>query len=256
MSGVMDTDAALAPLLDGVEALLEVTFEDRRLLREALTHTSYRNEHGSVDADNQRLEFLGDSVLGCVIAHLLCEHFAEEPEGMLTRYRALLVSEEGLAAVARELNLGPFMLLGRGEELTGGSNKASLLADLYEALIGAVYLDRGFEMARTIIQRHFAARIAQIPRHSQQSDFKTQLQELSQRRFQAVPTYRIVEERGPDHEKTFHAEVSITGVSCATGVGRTKKDAEQEAARQVWEVLSRGDDEPLPRGVPGGTADQ
>lgn len=251
-----EAEDAIEGLLDRAEALLGVKFRDRRLLREALTHSSYRNEHGFIEVDNQRLEFLGDSVLGCAIAHFLWKQFADEPEGMLTRYRALLVSEEGLASLARELQVGSLMLLGRGEELTGGSDKTSLLADLYEAIVGAIFLDQGFEITRTLIEQHFEGRIAQIPRRSRHSDFKTQLQELAQRRFQAVPAYRIVHEDGPDHEKVFHAEVSITGIPCARGAGRTKKDAEQEAAQQVWEVLTRGDDEPLPRYEDPGAAQQ
>lgn len=241
-----DEDRTTA-LLEHAQAVLGVRFQDHRLLLEALTHSSFRNEHGDVDFDNQRLEFLGDSVLGCVIAHRLWALFPDEPEGTLTRYRATLVSEEPLAHLARELGLGPLLRLGRGEELTGGAEKPSLLADLYEAVVGAIYLDRGFLSTGTLIAEHFAGRLAQIPRRTSLSDFKTQLQEITQRRFQAIPLYRIVREDGPDHDKVFHAVVTLLEVPCGRGSGRTKKDAEQDAACRVWEVLSEGDDASLPR---------
>lgn len=242
-----ETGDRTAQLLERAQALLGIEFDRPELLLEALTHSSYRNEHTDVTFDNQRLEFLGDSVLGCVIAHRLWELFPDEPEGTLTRYRSTLVSEEPLAALARELGLGALMRLGRGEELTGGSDKTSLLADVYEAVVGAVYLDRGFHGAGRLITSHFEGRLAQIPRRTRLSDFKTQLQEITQRRFQAVPQYRIVREDGPDHDKVFHAVVVLLEVPCGRGTGRTKKDAEQDAARRVWEVLSENEDATLLR---------
>jgi ribonuclease-3 len=231
----IDEQTRVEGILAEAQERLGVRFADVALLREALTHTSYRNEHEDVTFDNQRLEFLGDSVLGCVIAHTLWERFQDEAEGMLTRYRALLVSEEGLATVARELGLGPLMLLGRGEELTGGAEKASLLADVYESVVAAIYLDQGFDRGKEIV------------RTSRTSDHKTKLQELIQRRFQAIPTYHIVGESGPDHDKTFYAELSVRGQTCSRGVGKTKKDAEQSAARAVWELLEGSEEAPLPR---------
>jgi ribonuclease-3 len=243
----IDEQTRVEGILAEAQERLGVRFADVALLREALTHTSYRNEHEDVTFDNQRLEFLGDSVLGCVIAHTLWERFQDEAEGMLTRYRALLVSEEGLATVARELGLGPLMLLGRGEELTGGAEKASLLADVYESVVAAIYLDQGFDRGKEIVVAHFESRIDRIARTSRTSDHKTKLQELIQRRFQAIPTYHIVGESGPDHDKTFYAELSVRGQTCSRGVGKTKKDAEQSAARAVWELLEGSEEAPLPR---------
>lgn len=243
----------IAEILTRAEELIGLKLRDPSLLREAVTHTSYRNEHDEVTYDNQRLEFLGDSVLGCAIADLLFARFEGEPEGMLTRYRALLVSEDGLASVARELRLGEVLLLGRGEELTGGAEKPSLLADVYESIVGAIYVDQGYEAARERIATHFGSRLAQIARKNRYSDFKTKLQEIVQRRFSAIPAYRIALEEGPDHDKTFHAELLVRSKVCAMGLGKSKKDAEQNAARAVWEILVADEAAELPE-LPEGPA--
>ena len=221
-------------------ALIGHALQSHPLMEEALTHASYRNEHRDLCADNERLEFLGDSILGAAVSHLLSIAYPEAPEGVLTRYKAVLVSEPGLADMARTLGLGRFLRLGKGEELTGGRDKSSVLADAMEAVIAAVYLDAGFEAAFQLVKRLFSERIEAVGRAEERIDFKTKLQELVQLRHKVMPTYRIVEQSGPDHDRTFQSAVEVQGDVVATGSGRSKKEAEQEAAREAFaELMAR-----------------
>src|SRR5882672_5559100 len=226
---------------DALERTLGYRFRDPGLLEHALTHTSKANEDVSGGVfDNESLEFLGDAVLGFAIADLLFRMFPSQDEGWKSKVKASLVSTSSLARLAERLNLGEHLLLGRGEEKTGGRRKQALLADGYEALIAAIYLDGGVEQATTFIQRQFADLIneAREP-DSVMRDFKSALQERVQSNGQPPPEYLVVGEIGPDHHKTFHVEVRVRGQAVAEGSGRSKKEAEQEAARLALQKIGR-----------------
>ena len=186
---------------------------------------------------NERLEFLGDAVLGLVITDLVYRAFPDRQEGELAKLRAAMVNMSTLADVARQLRLGPELLLGRGEELSGGRDKASILADALEAVLGAIYLDLGLDMASTVITRLFGPRIEAYVRGEGERDYKTILQELSAQDLGRLPEYRVME-RGPDHEKEFTATVFLGGRQLGQGVGRSKKEAEQRAAREAFDRIA------------------
>ncbi|MCD8189472.1 MAG: ribonuclease III [Clostridiales bacterium] len=213
-----------------LEEKLGYHFRDSSLLENALTHSSYANEHhmGSIHS-NERLEFLGDSVLGMVTADSLYHTFPNLPEGELTRLRANLVCEGSLAMVARQLDLGSYLKLGKGEAGGGGGQRPSIIADAVEAVLAAVYLDGGISQARRIVQRFILSNIDQVQEASR--DHKTYLQELVQRKSGQSLSYRLIGESGPDHNKTFTMEVLLNGVSVGSGSGRSKKEAEQMAAK-------------------------
>lgn len=215
-----------------LEEKLGYHFHNPALLENALTHSSYANEHhmGSINS-NERLEFLGDSVLGMVVADSLYHTFPNLPEGDLTRLRANLVCETSLALVARKLNLGSYLKLGRGEAVCGGGQRPSIIADAVEAVLAAVYLDGGISQARRIVQRYILDNMAQVQEASR--DHKTYLQELVQRKSGQVLSYHLVGESGPDHAKSFTMEVQLNGQSIGTGTGRSKKEAEQMAAKSA-----------------------
>ena len=195
----------------------------------ALNHSSYANEHrGAQVSSNERLEFLGDSVLGFVTAEFLFKTYGKLPEGDLTRMRAALVCEQSLYEVARELELGQHLKLGKGEEAGGGRERQSILADATEAVFAAVYLDGGMERARELIYRVLLSR---APKAEERRDYKTTLQEIVQRKSGQVLTYHMVGESGPDHNKTFEFEVRLNDEGIGRGCGHSKKEAEQEAAR-------------------------
>jgi len=202
-------------------------------LEVALTHRSFGE-----GPNNEKLEFLGDAVLSLAISDLLMARFPDAREGELSKMRAALVNAEVLARKARELGLGLALRLGKGEERSGGRDKLSILAAGYEALLGAVYVDGGYEAARRVIEAHFAAEVAEEPSAGLR-DYKTQLQELTQRLFREMPTYTLVEESGPEHDKRFVAEIAIGGRPCGRGVGRSKKTAEQAAAMVALAALAR-----------------
>jgi ribonuclease-3 len=212
---------------------------DAELLTLALTHRSYAYESGGLEP-NERLEFLGDAVLSLVVTDHLFRTHPKLPEGQLAKLRASVVNMHALAGVARGLGpggLGEYLLLGRGEELTGGRDKTSILADTTEALIGAVYLQHGMEVARTLVHRLFDALLAEAPLLGAGLDWKTSLQELTAAAELGVPEYRVSED-GPDHLKEFTATAVIAGVARGVGQGRTKKEAEQRAAEAAWRALS------------------
>ena len=223
-----------------LEEKLGYTFRDRRLLEAALYHSSYANEHrGSGVQSNERLEFLGDSVLGMVTADYLYRKHPGLPEGDLTRIRAALVCEESLHEVAQSLNLGSYLKLGRGEESGGGRQRPSILADATESVFAAVYLDGGVEEARSLIHRVLLDKEREEVVEERRRDFKTELQELVQRRSDQVLRYELVGSSGPDHAKVFEARVTINGQTAGTGTGRSKKEAEQSAARSALEGLKK-----------------
>lgn len=208
-------------------------FRAPSLLEKALTHKSYLNEApDSSRGDNERLEFLGDAVLDLVISESFLSRFPEAPEGELSKLKAKTVSEAALSRVARRLDLGHALVLGRGEELTGGRDKPSLLADALEAVIAAVYLDGGFDAARQVVLMTFVDVFDNLT-GPETSDYKTELQEFCQREFSALPVYRVLSETGPDHHKRFDVELSIRGTVSGAGTGRSKKEAEQQAAKEA-----------------------
>lgn len=222
-----------------LEEKLGYKFCDRQLLQAALYHSSYANEHrGSGIQSNERMEFLGDAVLGMVTADYLFRKHPDLPEGDLTRIRAALVCEESLHEVAQSLGLGAYLKLGRGEESGGGRQRPSILADATESVFAAVYLDGGMEQARTIIHRVLLDREREEAVEERRRDFKTQLQELVQRRSDQVMRYEMTGESGPDHAKVFEASVSVNGVVVGIGTGRSKKEAEQAAARSALEKMN------------------
>lgn len=219
--------------MEKLEEKLGYTFQDRSLLETALTHSSYANENRARALEsNERLEFLGDSVLGMVTADYLYRTYPGLPEGDLTRTRAALVCEGSLAKVAEELSLGDYLRLGRGEDAGGGRSRASIRADAVEAVIAAIYLDGGIGSARRFITRYVLSR---DNGQTGTRDYKTALQELIQRKSGQVLTYRLVSEHGPDHAKVFCMEVTLNGETIGTGEGRSKKEAEQMAARAALE---------------------
>ncbi len=220
-----------------LEDTLGYQFKNQALLVNALTHSSYANENrGRGLQSNERLEFLGDSVLGMVVADYLFRNHPDKPEGELTRLRASLVCETSLVVVAQEWNLGQYLLLGKGEEQGGGRTRRSIQADAVEAVLAAVYLDGGITYARNLIQTYILDRVEQEKRTP--SDYKTALQELVQRESGRVLSYHLIGESGPDHAKEFTVEVRLNDQGVGTGTGRSKKEAEQNAARAGFARLS------------------
>lgn len=219
-----------------LERRLEYSFQDRCMLTQALTHRSYCAENVGVES-NERLEFLGDAVLGLVITTRIYEEFPELSEGELAKLRAGVVNATVLAEVAADLELGQFLLLGKGEDTSGGRDKPSILADTIEAVIAATYLDGGWEAAQPLVMRLFESAIAEGALGPGGHDYKTRLQELASRTLDKLPRYDITDD-GPDHAKRFTARVVLQGEVRGTGEGRSKKQAEQAAARSGWEWLA------------------
>jgi ribonuclease III len=223
--------------LDEAQKTIGYVFGRLRLLDEALTHKSHVNEIRDKDRKhNERLEFLGDSVLTLLVSEHLADLYPDSTEGELSKLKARLVSEVSLARTARRLNLGQLLRLGRGEELTQGREKPSLLADALEAVVAAVYLDGGLEPARAFMLRTLAQDFADLQglsRSAGSMDYKTQLQEWCQKEFETLPQYCTVRESGPDHQKTFEVQLLIKGDVRGTGIGKSKKEAEQMAAREA-----------------------
>lgn len=222
--------------MESLEKKLGYVFRNKELLSEALNHSSYANEHRSAEiCSNERLEFLGDSVLGFVSAEFLFKTYGKLPEGDLTRIRAALVCEQSLYEVAKGLDLGQYLKLGKGEEAGGGRQRQSILADATEAVFAAVYLDGGMEEVRGLIHRVLLSR---APAAEERRDYKTTLQEIVQRRSGQVLTYHMVDESGPDHNKTFLFQVRLNGAPVGQGRGHSKKEAEQAAARDALEKMA------------------
>lgn len=205
------------------------------LLQQSLTHRSYSYENGNVPT-NERLEFLGDSVLGIIVTETLYRLLPDSAEGDLAKIRSAVVNSRALADVSRTIDLGRWVLIGKGEESTGGRNKASILADTFEAVLGAVYLDRGIEVATEVVHRFFDPVIHAAVDLGAGLDWKTSLQELASSSGVGVPEYRVTDD-GPDHAKTFVAQVVIAGEVLGTGTGSSKKEAEQKAAERAWHAM-------------------
>jgi ribonuclease III len=228
----------LVALQSQLEARLAVSGLNSAFVLAALTHKSFCNEHREQSwKDNERLEFLGDAVVDLGVGQRLFERSPLAAEGELSKLRALLVNEEGLATIAKGLGLGELLILGKGEDLTQGRSKPSVLADALEAVIGAVYLSLGMPTTLQLVDRLFGEAIIQVFEGKANKDYKSLLQEDAQSRHKASPRYRVVSESGPDHEKVFEVEVSIGAVVYARSPGRSKKEAEQSAAKQALEAL-------------------
>ncbi len=228
-----------------LEQRLGVRFDDPVLLQQALVHSSYVNENaGSFPESNERLEFLGDAVLGLVIADELYAAFPGEDEGMLTELRAHLVRRDTLAKAARKLDLGAALLLGKGEDDGGGRHRPTNLAHVYEAIVGAVFLDSGLETARSFVLASLREELVYVADESFTLDPKSRLQEISQSRFQTTPRYTVVETEGPDHARRFTVEAVIQGETVGSGSGRSKQAAEKQAAQKALEQLESSDNDP------------
>jgi len=235
-SGTPDNPrSTYAPL----EARIGYTFRDATLCETAMTHTSWLNEAGDTSrSDNERLEFLGDAVLALVVSDLLMRRFPGRSEGELTRARAALVSEGGLARAAYAIDLGKWIFLGKGEERAGGRNRQSIVANALEALMGAIYVDAGFDAAAAVASRLFESRIEEVDQHAR-LDYKSRLQERAQALWQTAPVYEVVAEEGPDHDKRFEVALSLAGRPYGRAIGRSKKEAEQGAAAAALEAIER-----------------
>ncbi len=234
---------------EALEQIIDYKFRDHGLLEHALTHRSRVHEDASGGVfDNESLEFLGDSVLGFVIADMLFRQFPQHNEGQKSKLKASIVSAASLARLGERINLGEFLILGRGEEKTGGRRKHALIADSYEALIAAIYIDGGFEPVRAFINRQFQALIDEARRSGAEAsfteDYKSALQEFLQREGKGLPEYRITAEIGPAHHRRFEVEVVVAGEPVAKAEGRSKKDAAQAAARAALEMLKGTREEP------------
>lgn len=214
---------------------LGVEFRDARNLRAAFVHESYVHEY-PLESSNERLEFLGDAVLGLATSEMLYESFPHLPEGELTRMKAMIVSRVSLAGHARQLRLGEALLLSRGGEASGERERNSLLADVFEAVVGALFLDSGWEAVRAFIRSRFLGLLAELPQTD--SNFKSLLQQQTQKHFKSLPIYRVVREKGPPHSKTFSVEVHFRGEILGRGSGRSKKEAQQEAAREALQGVN------------------
>jgi ribonuclease-3 len=224
---------------DGATKLAERlghSFGDIGLLQHALAHRSWCGEQEGGAPSNERLEFLGDAVLGLIVARYSYERYPDFPEGMLAKVRSAVVNARVLAQVAQRLEVGEVLLLGRGEESSGGRTKASILADAFEAILGAVYLDAGWDAAELLVLRELGDAISRAGREPDDFDHKSRLQERAVHDGEGTPRYVVVGS-GPDHERAYAAEVFIAGTRLGVGAGRSKKDAEQEAARNAWEGL-------------------
>lgn len=230
-------DAHVAASPEALDRALGLEFHDASLRLASLTHRSYAFERG-LAVTNERLEFLGDAVLGIVVTDMAYRSYPHMPEGALAKLRAAIVNMTALAGVARSLDLGSHVLLGKGEEQSGGRDKASILADALEAVFGAVYLDQGLGNARDLIERLFRPRMEAYVRGEGDRDYKTILQEFASQELRAMPEYRL-QDRGPDHEKEFTATVYLGGEPQGTGTGRSKKEAEQQAAREAYVRISQ-----------------
>jgi len=219
------------PDLEQFEKKLRIKFKNSKLLMEAFTHKSYAIEHG-LTADNERMEFLGDSIISAVVAHFLFKRYPAVNEGHLSRVKSQIVSRASLSQWGQDLNLGEYLFLSQGEEATGGRTRESLLGNVYESLVGAIFLDQGFSRAQRFIMRHLAKKKRIV-----ETDFKSRLQEMIQKKYKAPPSYLVTKETGPDHAKIFSLEVRMNKKVLGTGEGRSKKEAEQMAAKEALKKL-------------------
>lgn len=222
--------------MEKLETNLKYTFKNKKLLKNALSHSSYANEQRGKVSSNERLEFLGDSVLSIIVSEYIYNNFPSLPEGQLTRLRASLVCEKTLCEFSKQLCIGDFLLLGKGEKANGGEHRPSILADAFEAVLAAMYLDGGMEVARAHVLRFVTEELHHFE-HENFKDYKTELQEIIQRNPEEQLTYVLTAESGPDHDKCFTVEVHLNSNIIGMGTGRSKKNAEQSAARKALELM-------------------
>jgi len=214
--------------------MLKISFNDLSLLEQAMVHSSYLNENPSyVPFSNERLEFLGDAILGFIVAEKLYQDFPDLTEGEMTRLRSVLVRRDTLARLARDVRLGDYLYLGKGEEASGGRHKSANLVGAMEAMVAAVFLDQGLTITRELVIKLFDEELQKVIRQGAEVDYKSQLQELIQSRYQSTPDYRLIEATGPDHDKRFTVEVMLGDTVLGRGSGKSKKMAETEAARSA-----------------------
>ena len=223
--------------LNELQYKINYSFKDTKILVRALTHSSHANEKATRVFSNERLEFLGDSVLGFIAAELLYEKFKDLPEGVLTKLRAAIVCEKALYEYTCSLELGKYLFIGRGEERTGGRKRPALLADAFEALLAAVYLDGGMKSAKKFVVPYLEENIQNASQGSSFRDYKTMLQEVVQRNPGEMITYEIVDEKGPDHNKIFKCRLLINSNEFSRGEGRSKKDSQQIAAKEALKLM-------------------
>ncbi len=226
-------------MLSNLQEKIGYTFKGAQVLRLALTHSSYANEHKSQNSHcNERVEFLGDSVLGFICAELLYNKFSTRPEGELSKLRSSLVCESALATYAKKIELGNYLMLGHGEDLAGGRERASILSDAFEALIAAIYMDGGIESAKAFVIPFLTDAITDDEKeHTLSRDYKTALQEIAQKNPGEIISYTVVGESGPDHNKSFDVNVYLNSNLLASGSGHSKKEAEQDAARKALQLM-------------------
>ncbi len=222
--------------MEKLQASLGYNFKNKQLLENALTHSSYANEKRGGVSSNERLEFLGDSVLSIIVAEYLFEKFPDIAEGRLTKLRASLVCEKTLCEFSKKLGIGEVLFLGKGEAANGGSERPSILADAFEAVLAAIYLDGGMNNAKSFVLRFVTEELSHLE-HENFKDYKTALQEIIQRNPEEQLTYKLVSESGPDHDKSFVVEVHLNSNVIGKGTGHSKKNAEQMAARQALELM-------------------
>jgi ribonuclease-3 len=234
----MDFSETRMEQLNSLQDRIKFKFSDIKLLNKALTHRSYANENSETLKHNERLEFLGDSVLDILVSDYLVHEYSEFAEGTLSKIRAAVVNETCLAKLAKSIKLGNYLLLGRGEDLSGGREKASILADTFEALAGAVFCDGRFEAASNVFLPLLIEEIAKTAQSWSFRDFKSDLQEYTQNKLVCIPSYKVVREIGPDHAKKFEVVVMIKNEVEGKGFGRSKKEAEQAAAKMAMENYS------------------
>jgi len=225
--------------LDDLQKSIGITFKDSELLQRAFIHRSHLNEDKTLHISNERLEFLGDAVLSFLTSHFLYAQYPDYPEGTLTNIRSSLVKTQSLAMVAQTLHLGDVLLLSHGEEASGGRQNPSLLADCFEALLGAIYLDQGIEKVRVFLSTYLFPQTKDIVAKKSYIDYKSLLQEIVQQESRISPTYQVVKSEGPDHAKTFWIQATVNGKVLGHGSGRSKQEAEQMAAQNALEKMSK-----------------
>jgi ribonuclease III len=225
--------------LNELEQTIGIPFKNRQLLSLAFIHRSYLNESKTAQISNERLEFLGDAVLSFVTSHFLYETYPDLPEGTLTNIRSSLVKTQSLGETAKKLQLGDLLKLSRGEEDSGGRNNLSLLADCFEALLGAIFLDQGTEVVKQFLHTYLFPNTKDIIENKTYLDYKSLLQEIIQEQSKMSPTYRVSKSEGPDHAKTFYMEAVVNGSIIGTGIGKSKQEAEQEAAHSALEKMGK-----------------
>ncbi|PLX67968.1 MAG: ribonuclease III [Denitrovibrio sp.] len=230
MSNISSSDIGL------LEERIDYSFSDRSIVLEALTHRSYAHEIRNKQ-NYERLEFLGDAVLQLIVTEYLLDRYKNYDEGLLSKLRGYFVSEGFLSKIATELKLGEHLLLGKGEKASGGKYKESLLCDIFESVVAAIYLDGGYDAARRIIITHFGSRIDEDISNSSFVDAKSELQKISQRKFGTLPEYTVLDERGPEHDKIFVVRVDVETLVSEKGIGKTKKSAEKDAAKNALRKL-------------------